>query len=117
AAQTVQTGEEHPFGDVRLVEPVAKFPFQLSRNDDFAPQVGVSGEPLAQIGRRVGHDRKQGELVDDAVVDGGRLEKQLKRFGLKLVQVVQRFDQAGEQFYREELSPFLGEGAFELLGQ
>ena len=45
AAEAVESGKQHAFGDVGLIELVADFPFKPSWNDDTAEQVGVSREP------------------------------------------------------------------------
>src|SRR5581483_5458304 len=73
--EAVETGEEDALGDVRLVELVANFPLQLRGQDDAPGEPRVALEPLvhARLGRR--HQREERVLVDDALVEGGRLEE------------------------------------------
>jgi hypothetical protein len=68
ATQPVQTGEQHALGDVRLVELVAHFPFQLRRDDDLVRQGAVRADPVVHLRRRAAHQREERVLVDDALV-------------------------------------------------
>src|SRR3954447_21440799 len=64
-AQPVEPGEQHPFGDVRLIELVANLPLELRREEHATPQIGIPLEPLVQAGGYVRHEREQRVLVDD----------------------------------------------------
>src|SRR4051812_21352717 len=75
AAESVQAGEEDALGDIGLVELVADLPLQLAGNDDPPGQTGVVAQPGVQGGGGAGHHGEEGELVDDALIERGRLEE------------------------------------------
>src|SRR5215472_5816908 len=75
AAQAIESGEEHAFRHVCLVEFVADFPLQLRGNDDSPTQSWMVVKPFFQVGTRVIHHRECGELVDDACVERRWIQK------------------------------------------
>lgn len=74
--ESVEAGEEDAFGNISLIEFVADFPFEFGGDDDAACDFGVLVEPLVEGEGGVGGDGEKGVLVDDAVVDGRRLEEE-----------------------------------------
>ncbi len=107
AAEAVQAGEEHPLVDVGLVQLVAHLPLQSRRNDNLAGDAGVGAEPVVQHQARVGHDRTEGVLVDDAVVNGGGLEEDQHLLAVQGIQFVQGVDHVRQQFNGQHVGPLL----------
>src|SRR5687767_309021 len=75
AAQAIETGKENALGDVGLVELVADLPLRLGRNDQLPGKVRPFMEPSVELCARIRHQGEKGELVDDPVIERGRLEK------------------------------------------
>ena len=74
-AETTQSGKQHPLGNITLVQLVPAFPFEFRRNDDPAKQFRMCTKPVIDPAAGIGHDGKQGKLVDNPVIDGRRLKK------------------------------------------
>src|SRR5437773_1442475 len=79
AAQAVEPWKKGAFVDVGLIELVAHFPLQLSRDDHAAVQVRMVLEPRIEPRRRIGHEGKQRELVEDPRIERGRLDEEHER--------------------------------------
>jgi len=75
-------------------------------------------QPVVDPARRVGHHREEGELVDDALVDGRRLqeEQELAARGQR-VEVLQRLDQVLERAPLIRLGVAFGVGGLGELGE
>src|SRR5688572_33423729 len=79
AAQAIKSWEQRAFGDVGLIQLVADFPLQLSRNDDASYEVRMRLQPFVHRRGRRRHQREERGLVQDARVERRRLEKHQKR--------------------------------------
>jgi hypothetical protein len=88
--QAVQPGEENPFGNVTLVQLVSVFPLDICGDDDAAKKIRMSDKPTVYLPFRVRHNRKEGKLVYNPVIDRWRLEEEEElTFGAKAVKLVQ----------------------------
>ncbi len=86
AAEAVQAGIEHTLRNVGLVELVPHFPFQLGRDGDALGQPRVLAEPHCHIHTAVGHEAKERILIDDTVIQRGRLEKDYEALLVKCLE-------------------------------
>ena len=73
--ESVQPWEQHPLGDIGLIEMVSNHPFQLGRNDHFAIEARMRLKPVAETCSRVRHGRENRRLVDDAIIKGRWLKE------------------------------------------
>jgi hypothetical protein len=108
AAQAVEARKQDTLVDVRLIEFVPDLPLERRRHDNPPAQLRMLPEPVAHSRSRTGHQREEGELIDDAPVDRRRFHEHQKRVPGERIELAQRAKGA-EQFDREGLRSFLFE--------
>jgi len=114
--ESLEAWKEDALGDVGLIQLVADLPLEIGGNDDFEPEIRVRGEPFVQCNAGIRDYGKEGELIDDAVVDGRRLEEEGKGLGGERVQLGKGLDLLGQHLHREHVGPLPTEAKAQALG-
>ena len=114
SAQAIETGKQHTLVDVRLIQFVADFPLERRRHDDPATEIGMLLQPVVESRRRTRHQREQGELIEDALIDGRRFEEHDKRLAAERVELAKGLERRqhlnGERIGSLLLQEMLQEG-------
>lgn len=117
-AKAVQTGKEDAFVYICLIELVANLLAESGRDHHAEGKLRVSLQIVLHPGAGVAQDAKEGILVEDALIDGGRLEEQEQGLTIaKLLKVVEGWDHFFEEIGGPDVAAFAFESLLKLLGE